>query len=407
MRVTAIIFLLLASILRDSAAPVRLGNEVLANDGFQQLRGKRIGLLTNPSGVNSRRQTTIDVLRAAKGVNLVALFAGEHGVYGDIPAGKEFKDFTDTRTGLPVYSCYGFGRTRAPTGKALQTIDALVYDLQDTGCRSYTYIATMGMAMESCATNGVEFIVLDRPNPLGGLRVEGPRLAAEFRELHSLVSRWDVPYVYGLTCGELAGMINGERWIAKPAKLSVVRMNGWQRHMTWRDTGLPWTPTSPNIPRADSPLYYTAIGMLGEIGGIQIGTRFQLPFEVVTAPWLDAEKFSRELNGYRLPGVRFNPYTTNYNQNLQQGVKLEFTDPARAPLLEISFVTLDAIKKQSGHDLFAEAIKAGRSFDMFDKVNGTTSTRKILQAAGPAAVVKGWKPGEAEFRKQRQKYLLY
>ena len=213
---------------------VKLGNEVLAETNFRELAGKRIGLITNPSGVNRRLETTLDVLRAAPGVKLVALFGPEHGIYGDVPAGDKVESRTDSRTGLPVHSLYG--ATRKPTPAMLAGLDALVYDLQDTGARSYTFVSTMGEAMEACGEAGIEFIVLDRPNPLGGVRVEGPMVGQE--KFRSFVSRWDVPYVYGLTCGELARMINDRGWIEHPCKLTVVPLEGWRRTMVWRDTGL-------------------------------------------------------------------------------------------------------------------------------------------------------------------------
>lgn len=389
-------------------ARVQLGCEVLEATQSTELQGKRIGLLTNPSGANSKGRTTLELLRNAKGVQLVALFAAEHGIGGDIPAGTEFKDSVDSKSSLPVYSLYGPGPTRKPTAKMLKDIDALVYDIQDTGCRSYTFIASMGLAMEACAEQGIEFIVLDRPNPLGGLRVEGPRLSAEFKRLGSLVSKWDVPYAYGMTCGELARMINGEGWIKKKCRLTVVPMRGWERRMTWTETGLPWIATSPNIPRADTPLYYTATGMLGEIGGVNIGNRMGLQFQCILAPWLSSEKLCDQLNGYKLPGVRFVPFTTNHNALTLNGARIDFTDRAKAPLLAITFYSLEAVKKVSGKDLFAEALKAGRNFDMFDRVNGTIATRKMLQHGSSAAsIVKSWRSQEDAFRKLRTKYLLY
>src|ERR1035437_126580 len=213
---------------------VKLGNEVLAAEQFKVLQGKRVGLLTNPSGVNRHLVSTIDVLRAAPGVKLVGLFGPEHGVYGAVGAGDTVADTTDARTGLPAYSLYG--KTFRPTPEMLAGLDAIVYDLQDTGCRSYTFVSSMGVAMEACAEAGVEFVVLDRPDPLGGQRIEGPMLEASFR---SHVGYWNVPYVYGLTCGELARMINGEGWIKKPCKLTVVPMKGWKRAMGGRGSAVP------------------------------------------------------------------------------------------------------------------------------------------------------------------------
>jgi uncharacterized protein YbbC (DUF1343 family) len=401
----------LAGILRLvplAEAQVQLGSEALAANGFKELLGKRLALITNPSGANRQSQSTMDVLRKAKGVKLVALFAPEHGLRGNLPAGKEFPDAVDEGTGLPVYSLYGPGPTRQPTAKMLKDIDAVIYDIQDTGCRSYTFISTMGLAMEACGEAGIEFIVLDRPNPVGGDRVEGPLVEKRFR---SFVSQWDVPYVYGLTCGELARMINGERWIKKPCPLTVVPMKGWRRSMIWRDTGLPWVPTSPNIPRSNSPLYYAASGLFGEIAGgsgINIGNVFHRPFECVTANWLDAPALSRQMNGYGLPGVKFPALSIPHHGRQFQAVQWDFTDPAHAPLVAINLYLLEAVRRVAGRDLLSEAMTAKKNFGFLDKVVGTDEVRKSLRSGKSAfSVVNAWKTGEETFRKKRQKYLLY
>ncbi len=389
-------------------AEVKLGNEVLAASGFKILQGKRIGLITNPSGVNRNLQTTLEVLRRAPGVKLVALFGPEHGVYGDIYAGENIASSTDPRTGLPAHSIYG--KTRKPTPEMLKGLDALVYDLQDTGCRSYTFVSTMGVSMEACAENGVEFIVLDRPNPLGGNRIEGPMVEENFR---SFVSKWDVPYVYGMTCGELAKMINGEGWITNKCKLTVVPMKGWKRSMVWRDTGLPWVLASPHVPHGESPMFQVATGMLGEIGGVSTGIGYTLPFQCIAAPGLDGHKLAATLNGYNLPGAKFFPITYrpfyfNYTNQIISGVEIFFTEPSRAPLTAINFYAMEALKMVADRDLFAEAEKSGKKFDMFDKVNGTDAVRKSLQGGASAReIVASWKPGEEKFRRQRQKYLIY
>jgi uncharacterized protein YbbC (DUF1343 family) len=381
------------------------GIDVLVKNNFNSLTGKRIGLLTNPSGVNRFRHSTLDILRRAKGVKLVALFAAEHGLQSDLPAGQEFTNSIHPVYGLPIYSLYGPGPVRKPTPAMLQGLDALVYDLQDTGCRSYTFISTMGLAMEACAEANVEFVVLDRPNPLGGLRVEGPVLNPRFR---SLVGQWTIPYVYGLTCGELALMINRERWIKKPCRLSVVPMQGWRRQMAWADTGLPWVSTSPKIPHKNSPLHYVSTGLLGTIGGVSIGFDLNMPFECVAAPWLDAQRLSQQLTRYGLRGVQFRPLAVPGDKYLQQGVRMEFTEPAYAPLTAINFYALEAIQKLTGRNLYAQAVQANRNFSMFDKVNGTDATRRALQAGWPAAkIAASWQTGEEAFRKKRQKYLLY
>src|SRR6266508_1908476 len=344
-------FALLAGVLaliQVAPAQVQLGSEVLAATGFKELQGRRVGLITNPSGVNRQLASTIDVLRGATGVQLVALFGPEHGIYGDIPAGDKIESRTDARTGLPVHSLYG--ATRKPTPAMLSGLDALVYDLQDTGVRSYTFISTMGLAMEACAEAGVEFVVLDRPNPLGGERVEGPMVDDRLR---SFVGQWNIPYAYGMTCGELAQMINGEGWLRKRCKLTVIPMNAWRRSMVWSDTGLRWTPTSPNVPRGNSPLYYAATGLFGELAGgsgASIGARLKRPFECVIAPWLDANRFSAAMNSYGLRGIRFPTFSVTHEGQRLQGVLLKVDDPARAPLVAINFYLLDGLRKVPGRD---------------------------------------------------------
>src|SRR6266508_4953344 len=336
------------ALVQVAPAQVQLGSEVLAANGFKELQGKRVGLITNPSGVNRSGESTIDLLRRAPCVKLVGLFGPEHGIYGDVKAGENIRDKTDRRTGLPVHSLYG--ATRKPTPSMLAGLDALVYDLQDTGVRSYTFIRTMCLAMEACAEAGVEFVVLDRPNPLGGERVEGPMVEDRFR---SFVGQWKIPYVYGLTCGELARMINGEGWIKKPCNLTVIAMNGWRRAMVWRDTGLRWTPTSPNVPRGNSPLYYAATGLFGELAGgsgASIGARLKRPFECVIAPWLDAKKMSAAMNHYGMRGVSFPTFSVRYEEERLQGALLKIDDPVRAPLVAINFYLLDGLRKVPGRD---------------------------------------------------------
>jgi len=401
-----VLFAGVLALVQIAPGQVQLGSEVLAANGFRELQGKRVGLITNPSGVNRNGISTIDLLRTAPGVKLVALFGPEHGVYGDVKAGELIGERTDRRTGLPVHSLYGV--TRKPTKVMLNGLDALVYDLQDTGVRSYTFISTMGLAMEACAEAGVGFVVLDRPNPLGGERVEGPLVDDRFR---SFVGQWNIPYAYGMTCGELAQMINGQGWIRKPCALTVIPMAGWRRSMVWRDTGLYWTPSSPNVPRGNSPLYYAATGLFGELAGgsgASIGTRLKRPFECVIAPWLDANRFSAAMSSYGLHGIGFPTFAVIHEGQRLQGVSLKINDPARAPLVAINFYLLDAIEKASGRDLFAEAVQRKKDFQMFDKVCGTDEIRRQLKSGKSASeIIESWKPGEEAFRQQRRKYLLY
>ena len=251
---------------------VKTGIEVLKAQRFELLEGKRVGLITNPTGVDDGLRSTVDILNEAPNVELVALFGPEHGVRGDAHAGDHVGNQTDPVTGLPVYSLYG--KTRKPTPEMLRGIDVLVYDIQDIGCRSFTYISTMGEAMAAAAENGIEFVVLDRPNPLGGRKVEGPLVQDGF---FSFVSQYRIPYVYGLTCGELAMLLNGEGMIGKPCNLHVVAMEGWKRDMVYEDTGLQWIPSSPHIPQAETAFFYPASGIVGDFGYLSV-VGYTIPF---------------------------------------------------------------------------------------------------------------------------------
>ncbi|MEN6589335.1 MAG: DUF1343 domain-containing protein, partial [Proteiniphilum sp.] len=311
---------------------VKTGIEVLKESDFRILQDKRVGLITNPTGVDNNLKSTIDILHEAPRVQLVALYGPEHGVRGDVHAGDKVSDFKDPNTGVPVYSLYG--ATRKPTKEMLEGVDLLVYDIQDIGCRSYTYISTMYLAMQAAAENNIEFMVLDRPNPLGGIKVEGNRVEEGF---FSFVSQLPIPYIYGLTCGELAEMINGEGMIPRPCKLTVVKMKKWRRRMNFDDTGLPWVPTSPHIPFAHSAYFYPVSGILGELGYLSIGVGYTLPFEIFAAEWIDANEFARTLNAKQLAGIRFRPlhlkpyYGVGQGKNLQ-GVQVYLTDFRKARL---------------------------------------------------------------------------
>src|SRR5438477_2077748 len=245
-------------------ASVELGIDVLANHDYSLLAGKRVGLITNQTGVNAEGTKTRVLLK--RHCNLVALYTPEHGLDGTEKAGRYVRSRRDPVTGLIAHSLYG--PTRKPTPEMLRGIDVLVFDLQDIGCRSYTYISTMGRCMEAAGENKIPFVVLDRPNPVGGLRVEGPSVEPRWI---SFVSQFPIPYVHGMTVGELARMVNGRHWMAAQCDLTVVQMHGWERGMMWSDTGLRWIPSSPNIPRSDSPLYYIATGLVGELSGPEAG----------------------------------------------------------------------------------------------------------------------------------------
>jgi uncharacterized protein YbbC (DUF1343 family) len=377
---------------------------------FEPLRGKRVGLLTNPSGINSRGVSTIQLLHRAPEVNLVALFGAEHGLDGKASAGKGVRSGTGPVTGLPVFSLYGPGPIRKPTEAMLRHIDILVYDLQDTGARSYTFISSMGMAMNACGKAGVEFMVLDRPNPLGGVRVEGPLFNPRFR---SMVGQWPIPYVYGMTCGELARLLNKEGMIEHPRVLYIVPMRGWKRDMVWRDTGLNWKPTSPLVPHAHSPLFQVAMGMVGEIGGLDLGFGTQMPFELFGSAWLDANKVSRYLNALKLPGLNFRAIKTTIARGRYKGktipaVKVDFIDPVRAPLTPVNLYVIEAMRKEQGKDMIRIQNEAGKNWGLFDKVNGTNATRLDLQVGRSVDnIVESWRHGLEKFQSKRLPYLIY
>jgi len=389
------------------AVQVKTGIEVLCDRKFDVLQGKRVGLITNPTGVDSHLKSTADILMEAPDVNLVALYGPEHGVRGDVHAGDKVDMDKDKQTGLPVYSLYG--KTRKPTPEMLKGLDVLVYDIQDIGCRSYTYISTMGLAMQAAAEQGIEFVVLDRPNPLGGLKVEGNLVEDPFT---SFVSQFRIPYLYGLTCGELAKMLNEENMLGKKCRLTVIPMKGWRRSMTFKETGLPWVLTSPHIPYAESACFYAASGILGELEYISIGVGYTLPFQLFAKDSVDAQLLAKNLNRLHLPGVLFRPiylkpfYGTG--QGLPySGVQTFFTDYKKVRLSEIQFYVMQEMAALYPNLKFFGEATASR-FNMFDKVCGSDQIRLKLSAGMKAAdVLPYWRKDEAIFKDKSKLYYLY
>jgi uncharacterized protein YbbC (DUF1343 family) len=388
---------------------VKSGIDVLRVRGFDILKGKRVGLITNPTGISSDLTPTVDVLYRAPGVKLVALFGPEHGVRGDVEAGKEINGFNDSQTGLPVYSLYG--RTRKPTRDMLRGIDVLVYDIQDIGVRSYTYISTLGLAMEAAAENKVDFVVLDRPNPLTGIKVEGPMLDLRFK---SFIGAYQIPYVYGMTSGELAEMINMEGWLQGGIRcnLTVVPVEGWKRSMWWDETGLVWVPTSPHIPHATTPMYYVMTGLLGELGTANQGVGYTLPFELVGASWIDPDKLAAYLNLQRIGGVQFRPlsYRPFYFDTASSrflGVQIHVTDREKLDMTGVQVSVLDALQRLFPHKDIFERAKPDR-IGSFDKAAGSSELRKALQNRKPVPDILKLINTEVEtFKAKREKYLLY
>jgi len=369
--------LLLAVPCPAQVVPVKTGIEVLRASDFELLKGKRVGLITNPTGVDYQLRSTVDILHEAEGVEIVCLFGPEHGVRGEYAAGESVGSTHDARTGLPVHSLYG--RQRAPSAEQLEGLDLLVYDIQDNGCRSYTYISTMGLAMEAAAAHGIGFVVLDRPNPLGGMRVEGSLVESEWT---SFVSQFPIPYVYGLTPGELARLLNEEGMLADGLRcdLTVVPMEGWKREMTFEDTGLPWVPPSPHLPESRTVLYYVATGVMGELQMINHGIGYTIPFQTFAAPWIDGVEFSERATALELPGILFRPITYRafygaWKDETLHGVHIYIRDPASVDLLGIQFQLLELHHElYPERDVFEEADKA--RLRMFDRVMGSAAVRE-------------------------------
>src|SRR5687768_6639944 len=425
--------LVLASFLAPAAAiaqpatkpAVKFGIDVLRDENFKSLAGKKVGLIASPSSVEEHLAPTSTLFKQAKGLTLVAMFGPEHGIYGDEYAGDKVEDRTDPRTGIPIYSLYG--KTRKPTPEMLANLDTLVFDLQDIGSRSYTNISTMKVAMEACAEQDKEFVVLDRANPLGGERVEGPRL--DEKKYSSFVGIIDVPYVHGMTTGELAQLMR-ERFVPNYKKLRVVKMTGWSRDMVWEDTGHAWVPTSPHVPHVSSVAAYAATGIVGELYVISNGVGYTQPFEIVGAPYVDGEALSDALNehwtkpraayealaakqvvsadksakpnGVYFRSIRFKPFYATFAKEVCQGVQVHIDAKRADTIVEINYRLMEALGAKK---ILEEAPKR---HDMFDKVNGSDEVRTyLMEGRDLGELFAKWKTQCAEFKEARKKHLLY
>ena len=387
---------------------VKTGIEVLRDRNFDILKGKRIGLVTNPTGVDRNLKSTLDILFEAKEVNLTALYGPEHGVRGNYSAGDLVDFYIDDATKLPVYSLYG--KTRKPNAEMLKDVDVLVFDIQDIGSRSYTYISTMGLVMEAAAEFNKEVIILDRPNPLGGNRIEGNVVEDGY---YSFVSQFAIPYVHGLTVGELATLLNEEGLLENKAKcnLQVIPMDGWTREMYFEQTGLPWVLSSPHVPHKFSPFYYTISGIIGELRGVlSIGVGYTIPFQTFATEWINGEELASKMNSYQLDGVIFRPitYKPYYGfgkDKMLHGVEIYITDFTNINLIPIQFYFAQAVNELYGRNIISE--NEGR-FDMFDKVLGTSKIRELFMQNLKVDDILPYLNKDVEnFRKLSKKYYLY
>jgi uncharacterized protein YbbC (DUF1343 family) len=375
-RIAALLALLLTAAQLYAHTPtVKTGIDMLQERNFDILKGRHVGLITNPSGVDASLRSTVDILFRANG----------------------------------AYSVYG--ATRKPTPEMLKGIDLLVYDIQDIGCRSYTYISTLGFAMEAAAEQHIPFVVLDRPDPLGGQRIEGNIVEEGFK---SFISPYPIPYVYGLTCGELAQMLNGEGILANHEKcdLTVIPMKGWKRSMTFEQTGLQWVPTSPHVPFSSSPLYYVSTGVMGELGVISEGVGYTMPFHLFGAEWIDPGRLSGQLAAMKIPGVIFRPmsyrpfYGRLANKDLG-GVQICITDPSAVNLMSLQFLLMEAHNKlYPSKNPMLMADSAHRA--AFDKAVGTNVIRFRFAKRMMYEDIKSYLEKDVDsFRKTSKKYWLY
>ncbi|HEY4254806.1 MAG TPA: DUF1343 domain-containing protein [Chlamydiales bacterium] len=373
---------------------------------YEEWKGKKIGLLTNHTGVDSRLRSTVELFLEHEGsYELKALFSPEHGLFGQHYAWESVDNHKVGR--LPVYSLHG--KTRRPTSEMLQGIDLIVYDMQCTGVRAYTYPTTLFYVMEEAAKRGIEVVVLDRPNPINGLTVDGPMLEDKWR---SYIGYVNVPYCHGMTIGELAQFFNQEYNIG--CKLKVVSMKGWERGMSFIETGLPWMPPSPNVPEPDTPLYCPSTGLLGELGITNIGIGFSLPFKVVGAPWIKAEEFAEKLNSQKLSGIHFQPFYYKPFWGLYkgidcQGVLLRVTDSKIYRPLAVQYLILGLLKSLYPKEFTERLEKSRGAKELFCKANGTEEVYRILlEDKYPAwKLIELQKEERDAFLVKRAKYLLY
>ena len=373
---------------------VQTGIDALKSEKFASLTGLRVGLITNHSGIDSTGQRTLDLLYKASGLKLVAIFSPEHGLFGEMD--DNVPSSTEPFTRLPVYSLYG--KVRRPTNKMLKGLDALVFDIQDAGVRFYTYITTMGYAMEAAARKRIPFYVLDRPNPITGSLVQGPMLD---RDLKSFVGYFPLPVRHGMTVGELAEMFNAEKKMG--VKLRVVKMHGYGRADWYDETGLPWVNPSPNLRTLTQAILYPGVGMV-EGANVSVGRGTSMPFELLGAPWMDAEELAAHLNNRKIQGVRFMPvdFTPNssrFKNQLCHGVQIILVDRQALDSTALGVEIASAL-----HRLYA------KEFEL-DKTLPLIGAREVLQAIkdgqDPNSIVLNWQNPLEKFRMLRSKYLLY
>jgi beta-N-acetylhexosaminidase len=380
-----------------------LGAERLLEEAFELIAGRKVGLITNHSGVDGQLRATADRLHREAGVELAALFGPEHGIRGDAADGEKVEGSRDRRTGVVAHSLYG--QTRQPTPEMLEEVEVMLFDIQDVGARFYTYLYTMSLAMEACAGRGIPFVVLDRPNPLGGAVLEGNILDPAFA---SFVGKYPIPIRYGMSVGEVARFFNGEYGIG--AALQVVELRGWQVAAGWEATGLPWVPPSPNMPAVETAQVYPGMCFF-EGTNVSEGRGTPKPFEQVGAPYIEGPLLADQLNALELPGalfrpVYFQPAAAKYAGQVCRGVQIHVVDrrvfrPVRAGLEAVA-----TVRRLWPAEIAWRVPQGG--IHNFDRLAGTDQLRLALdQGASVAELEADWEEGLRSFRRQCAPYLLY
>jgi uncharacterized protein YbbC (DUF1343 family) len=399
-----IALLALLALTQTAAAQVRPGIEVFLANPPKEVVGKRIGLITNHSGLDRQGQTLIDLLAARQDMKLVALFSPEHGIRGT--AETRVNSSTDEKTGLPIHSLYG--ETYKPTQAMLEGVDAIVYDIKDLGVRQYTYESTMALAMQAAAEKGIPIVVLDRPNPVTGAIMEGNILEAPFQ---TFVGIYPVLSRHGLTMGELARMYNAEQKIG--ANLIVVPIEGWKRDMWGDQAGIPWINPSPNIRRLEAAIHYPGTVFFEAIN-VSEGRGTNAPFEQIGAPWLNHTELVRVMNDMKLPGIRFEPITLQVAEGARKfagqqinGVRFEITDRNTYRPLATSLLMIEQIRKMHPNEFEWRGANQRDNMSTIERHGGTRELRAAIENGTVKDLLKKWEQDQAKFAALREKYLLY
>jgi uncharacterized protein YbbC (DUF1343 family) len=384
---------------------LRLGVEVLLKDKIDLIKGKRVGLITNPTGVDQDLNSIVDLFNKNENFELTALYGPEHGVRGSAPAGAYVESYIDEKTGLPVYSLYG--KTQKPSPEMLENVDVLVFDIQDVGARFYTYIYTMALAMEAAKEQNIPFIVLDRPNPISGAKVEGPILESKYS---SFVGKYAIPVRHGMTVGELAQLFNKEFGIG--ADLTVVKMEGWNRSMYYDDTALQFVMPSPNMPTLDTATVYTGAALIEGADNVSEGRGTTRPFELIGAPFIDGDDLAAELNSLNLPGVTFRsasfiPTTSKNVSKLNHGIQIHVTNRNAFKPFETGLHIVKTIHDMYPND-FKFRARNSSGVSHFDLLVGNGWIRDGIEAGRSIEdMKKQWEPDLEKFMDVREQYLLY